>query len=156
MKLILIIILFVITNFHGYSQNINIEGKWFVEDKETKSDIDVPEKITLVKDSIIFNSKSMVDSMYCTEYFNFEIDSMFYCTGECHAYDPKNNWFNYYGSFGTWTQLNRSNLQLDYVHGYNVTHCKFKIKRQRNKLILIKIDMKTVEINEEYQKKLKN
>lgn len=156
MKQILTLSFFIFTSVISYSQSKNIVGKWFVEDKKAISDIDVPEKITLVKDSTVFDSKTMVDSMYCSEYFNFEPDSMFYCTGECHAYDPKNYWFNYYGSLGTWTLLNKSNLQLDYIHGLYVTHCKFKIKRQGNKIILIRVDLETVEIKEEYQKRLKN
>ena len=99
MKQILTLSFFIITTVLGYAQNVNINGKWFVEEKKAISDIDIPEKIILVKDSTIFNSKTMVDSMYCAEYFNFEPDSMFYCTGECHAYDPNNYWFNYYGNF---------------------------------------------------------
>ena len=138
----------------GYSQNNGIEGKWYVEDKQSKSDLDIPERFYLIKDSTVFDSKSMVGSMYCSEYLLFETDSSFTCVGECHAYDPANYWFNYYGSYGNWTTKKKSTLKLDYVHGLFITHSEFKIKRKRNKLILTRTKMETVEIKVE--KELEN
>lgn len=145
----LIVILFSLNN--SYSQKEKVEGKWYVENKTSKSDLDVPTTLILSKDSSVFNSKSMLDSMYCSEYFIFESDSDFNCIGECHAYDPKNNWFNYYGSYGIWTLKNKVTLKLDYVHGYFITYCEFKIRRQGNKLILKRIKMETVEIKKELE-----
>lgn len=140
---------------HGFSQTLILEGKWFVENKKSKSDLDIPEQIILIKDSSVFDSKSMVDSMYCTEYFLFESDSNFNCIGECHAYNPKNNWFSYYGSYGMWNLKGNSTLKLDYVHGLHITHCEFKIKRQKNKIILTRTKMETVEMKQEYELKNK-
>jgi len=91
--------------------------------------------------------------MYCTEYFLFESDSNFNCIGECHAYDPKNNWFSYYGSYGIWSLKNKSTLKLDYVHGLHITHCEFNIKSRKNKIILTRTKMETVEIKQEYEKR---
>jgi hypothetical protein len=146
-----IIALFLIVN--GFSQLPFLEGKWFVENKTSKSDLEIPDKIFLIKDSSVFDSKSMVDSMYCTEYFLFESDSNFNCIGECHAYDPKNNWFSYYGSYGIWSLKNKSTLKLDYVHGLHITHCEFNIKSRKNKIILTRTKMETVEIKQEYEKR---
>jgi hypothetical protein len=146
-----IIALFFIIN--GFSQLQSFEGKWFVENKTSKSDFDIPDQMTLIKDSAVFDSKSMVDSMYCSEYFLFESDSNFNCIGECHAYDPKNNWFSNYGGYGMWSLKNKSTLKLDYVHGLHITHCEFKIKREKNKIVLTRTKMETVEIKQEYEKR---
>lgn len=144
----------LLLSFQGNAQKLEIVGKWYVQNKVSQSDLDIPNSIVLTKDSTTFNSKSMVDSMYCSEYFIFDLDSNFNCIGECHAYDPKNNWFSYYGSYGIWTLRNKSTLKLDYVHGLHITHCEFKIKRQKNKIILTRTKMETVEIKQE--KELEN
>lgn len=148
-----IVALFFIIN--GFSQLQSFEGKWYVEKKTSKSDFDIPDQMTLIKDSAVFDSKTMVDSMYCKEYFLFESDSNFNCIGECHAYDPKNNWFSNYGSYGMWGLKEKSVLKLDYVHGLHITHCEFKIKRQKNKIVLTRTKMETVEIKQEYELKNK-
>lgn len=155
MHRLLFICLSLFISSKGFSQKVELNGKWFVENKKSKSDLDIPEQIILIKDSLGFDSKSMVDSMYCTEYFIFEVDSNFNCIGECHAYDPKNNWFSYYGSYGMWSLKEKSTLKLDYVHGLHITHCEFKIKRQKNKIILTRTKMETVEIKQEYDLKNK-
>lgn len=146
-----IVALFFIIN--GFSQLQSFEGKWYVEKKTSKSDFDIPDQMTLIKDSAVFDSKTMVDSMYCKEYFLFESDSNFNCIGECHAYDPKNNWFSNYGSYGMWGLKEKSVLKLDYVHGLHITHCEFKIKRVKNKIVLTRTKMVTVEISQEYDLK---
>lgn len=138
---------------NGFSQKLIIEGKWYVENKMSKSDFDIPNQMTLIKDLAVFDSKSMVDSMYCTEYFLFEADLNFNCIGVCHAYDPKNNWFSNYGSYGMWNLKDKSTLKLDYVHGLHITHCEFKIKRVKNKIVLTRTKMVTVEISQEYDLK---
>lgn len=143
-----ILLFAILVTQHIYSQN-PIEGKWYVESKTSQSDLDIPTEIILIKDSSAFNSKSMVDSMYCSEYFIFETDSNFNCIGECHAYDPKNNWFSFYGSYGMWELKNKTTLKLDYVNGYHITHCEFKIRRLSNKFVLTRIKMETVEIKPE-------
>lgn len=145
------IALFLILN--GFSQVSSIEGKWFVKNKISKSDLDIPDQIVLIKDSSVFDSKSMVDSMFCIEYFLFETDSNFNCIGECHAYNKKNNWFNYYGSYGIWSLKNKSTLKLDYIHGLHITHCEFNIKRRKNSTILTRTKMETVEIKRELNKR---
>jgi hypothetical protein len=157
MKVLLILFLIISIDFHSFSQKQGIEGKWYVENKTSPSDLDIPTEFILIKDSSAFNSKSMVDSMYCSEYFIFEPDSNFNCIGECHAYDPKNNWFSFYGSYGMWELKNKTTLKLDYVHGYHITHCEFKIRRLRNRLVLKRTKKETVEIKlekelEEYNK----
>ena len=146
MKVFLILFLISSIDFYSYSQKQGIEGKWYVENKTSPSDLDIPTEFVLIKDSSAFNSKSMVDSMYCSEYIIFEPDSNFNCIGECHAYDPKNNWFSYYGSYGMWELKNKTTLKLDYVHGYHITHCEFKIRRMSHKFVLTRIKMETVEI----------
>lgn len=141
----LILLFGILVIQHTYSQN-PVEGKWYVENKTSLSDLDIPNEIVLTKDSSSFNSKSMVDSMYCSEYFIFEPDSNFNCIGECHAYDPKNNWFSFYGSYGMWELKNKMTLKLDYVHGYYITHCEFNIRKRKDKLVLTRIKMETIEI----------
>lgn len=154
MKLFILLFSILIAQ-HIYSQN-PFEGKWYVENKKSLSDFDIPEEIILTKDSSAFDSKSMVDSMYCLEYFIFEPDSNFNCIGECHAYDPQNNWFSFYGSYGMWELENTETLKLDYVHGYHITHCEFKIRRRRKKVVLTRSKMETVEIKMEKDLKEQN
>jgi hypothetical protein len=149
---ILLIIILIANNCFG--QNQRIDGKWFVEDKTAESDLHIPTKIIFSKDSAIFDSKSPVESMFCTEYFMFNSDSTFDCVGECHAYDSTKNWFNYYGSYGVWELKNKRTILLDYYAGISIFHSKFKIQHDHGKMVFIRteFEIETFEepvINEE-------
>lgn len=132
----------------SFTQELKLEGKWFVEFKQAKSDLDTPEKFILVKDSSLFNS--IEDSMSCFEYFLFEPNKVFYNSGECNAIDPKKRSFLNYGSTGAWS-LEKKVLHIDYLSGYHITYCEFKFKYKNNKLYLKRTKMKKVEIIPEYE-----
>lgn len=141
MKALLFLHLFIFTS--GFTQELNLNGKWFVESKQAKSDLDIPEKLILVRDSMRFNS--IEDSMTCFEYFQFELNKVFYNAGECNAIDPNKRSFLYYGSTGAWL-LEKHVLHIDYLSGYHITYCEFKFKYKNNKLYLKRIKKKRVEI----------